>query len=86
MFLQLPPAAETRPTGLNDRGMVVGTTRINPGDLDVGWVSTAFGIVTIVHPGAADTYVADINNRGVLVGTIDFASWGLVGRPGVCRN
>ena len=58
----------TLPTGINERGVIVGTERtiVNP---DRGFVRNRAGIVEYVEiPGASSTHLTAINARGDIVG------------------
>jgi len=86
-FFDVPGAADTTASGINDAGQIVGTFN----DEHMPWFANSFGLTgcdgcqhgflyskgkftTIDFPGAKDTRVTAINNFGDMVGTYSNAS------------
>ncbi len=64
----VPGTMETRASGMNDLGQIVGCY-LDPSDVRHGLLRDKRGVITTIDfPGAFETWATDVNNRGDVVG------------------
>jgi hypothetical protein len=86
--IQVPGAVSTSPTGINNKGDVIGNYQTSSDD-GYGFLLSNGSYTTISCPGAtAGTFIFGINDHGVMVGyySTETKSWGFVYENGVCKS
>jgi len=66
--IDVPGAADTRPSGINDRGDIVGTYTDTEGNNHGFLLTSKHGLTPIDVSGATETWLFGINDRGDIVG------------------